>query len=410
MIGGYQMRKDIREYMSKIKKEGIKPNYSRIARRFNCDYRTAKKYYEEERVEKKEKPKRGSKLDGYRETIKEKLEYEAPASEILKFIQKQGYEGKYTILREYCRELKGQMQKQATIRFETNPGLQAQVDWKERMKLISKHGEIYTIDIFLMVLGYSRMKYIELTINKSQNTLFQAMVNGFKYYEGVPKEILFDNMRTVVDQSKTRYMKPVINSTFYEFSKDMGFEVKSCMAYRPQTKGKVESLAKVMNRLRVYNNEFEDYDELAELVRNLNEEVNNEISQAILEKPIERFQKEKEYLNPLPNQDILEHFLTNDIVRHVSKESMIVYNRSKYSVSTKYIGQLVTLRETDGILQIYYNKQLIKTHKISNRNFNYDKSDMIEILKSDAFKYYNDSEIESFINDNISLYDNLTEN
>lgn len=404
------MRKDIREYMSKIKKEGIKPNYSRIARRFNCDYRTAKKYYEEERVEKKEKPKRGSKLDGYRETIKEKLEYEAPASEILKFIQKQGYEGKYTILREYCRELKGQMQKQATIRFETNPGLQAQVDWKERMKLISKHGEIYTIDIFLMVLGYSRMKYIELTINKSQNTLFQAMVNGFKYYEGVPKEILFDNMRTVVDQSKTRYMKPVINSTFYEFSKDMGFEVKSCMAYRPQTKGKVESLAKVMNRLRVYNNEFEDYDELAELVRNLNEEVNNEISQAILEKPIERFQKEKEYLNPLPNQDILEHFLTNDIVRHVSKESMIVYNRSKYSVSTKYIGQLVTLRETDGILQIYYNKQLIKTHKISNRNFNYDKSDMIEILKSDAFKYYNDSEIESFINDNISLYDNLTEN
>jgi transposase len=372
--------------MNRIRKEGIKPNFSRIARRFNCDYRTAKKYYEEDLIEKKEKPKRGSKLDGYRETIKEKLEYEAPASEILKFIQKQGYEGKYTILREYCKELKGDMQKQATIRFETNPGLQAQVDWKERMKLISKHGEIYTIDIFLMVLGYSRMKYIELTINKAQNTLFQAMVNGFKYYEGVPKEILFDNMRTVVDQSKTRYMKPVINSSFYEFSKDMGFEVKSCMAYRPQTKGKVESLAKVMNRLRVY-----------------------EISQATLEKPIERFPKEKEYLNPLPNQDILDHFLTNDIVRKVSKESMIVYNRSKYSVSTKYIGELVTLRETDGILRIYYNKELIKTHKISNRNFNYDKNDMIEILKSDAFKYYNDSEIETFINDNISLYDNLTE-
>jgi transposase len=403
------MRKDIKEYMNRIRKEGIKPNFSRIARRFNCDYRTAKKYYEEDLIEKKEKPKRGSKLDGYRETIKEKLEYEAPASEILKFIQKQGYEGKYTILREYCKELKGDMQKQATIRFETNPGLQAQVDWKERMKLISKHGEIYTIDIFLMVLGYSRMKYIELTINKAQNTLFQAMVNGFKYYEGVPKEILFDNMRTVVDQSKTRYMKPVINSSFYEFSKDMGFEVKSCMAYRPQTKGKVESLAKVMNRLRVYNNEFESYDELAEIVRNLNEEINNEISQATLEKPIERFPKEKEYLNPLPNQDILDHFLTNDIVRKVSKESMIVYNRSKYSVSTKYIGELVTLRETDGILRIYYNKELIKTHKISNRNFNYDKNDMIEILKSDAFKYYNDSEIETFINDNISLYDNLTE-
>lgn len=404
------MRKDIEEYMSRIKKEGIKPNFSQIARRFNCDYRTAKKYYEEDPAEKKEKPKRGSKLDGYRETIKEKLEYEAPASEILKFIQKQGYTGKYTILKEYCRAIRGEMQKQATIRFETNPGLQAQVDWKERMKLISKHGEIYTIDIFLMVLGYSRMKYIGLTINKAQDTLLKTMVNGFKYYGGVPKEILFDNMRTVVDQSKTRYMKPVINSAFYEFSKDMGFEVKSCMAYRPQTKGKVESLAKVMNRLKIYNDEFDSYDELAEIVRQLNEEINNEISQATMERPVERFEKEKEYLNPLPNQDILDHFLTNEIVRKVSKESMIVYNRSKYSVSTKYVGELVTLRESAGILHIYYNKELIKTHKISKRNFNYDKNDMIEILKSEAFKHYNDSEIEVFINSNISLYDNLTEN
>ncbi len=87
------MRKDIGEYMSRIKKEGIKPNFSQIARRFNCDYRTAKKYYKHDPAARKERVKRGSKLDGYRETIKEKLEYEAPASEILKFIQKQGYSG-----------------------------------------------------------------------------------------------------------------------------------------------------------------------------------------------------------------------------------------------------------------------------------------------------------------------------
>jgi hypothetical protein len=233
------------------------------------------------------------------------------------------------------------------------------------------------------------------------------MVNSFKYYGGVPKEILFDNMRTVVDQSKTRYLRPVINSKFYAFSKDMGFEVKSCMAYRPQTKGKVENLAKVMNRLRVYNNEFKDYEELYKIIQELNIELNNEISQATLEKPIERFQKEKEYLNPLPNQEILEHHITSPIVRKVSKESMIVYNRSKYSLSTKYIGKFVTLKATEGILQIYYNKDLIKTHKISEKKFNYDKADAIEILKSDSMKNYSDSDIESFINDNIAFYDHL---
>jgi transposase len=64
------------------------------------------------------------------------------------------------------------------------------VDWKERMKLISKNGEVYTVDIFLMILGYSRLKYIELTINKEQDTLFSCLVNAFQYFDGVPRDII----------------------------------------------------------------------------------------------------------------------------------------------------------------------------------------------------------------------------
>ncbi|MDY0277903.1 MAG: IS21 family transposase, partial [Acholeplasma sp.] len=317
------MRKDILEFVERVKKEGIRPNYSLIARRYNCDYRTVKKYYEEEEREEKTKKKRPSKLDEYKELIKEKVEYGVTGSEICRFIKKKGYQGQYTILRDYVKEIKGDMQKKATIRFETNRGLQAQVDWKERMKLISKNGEVYTVDIFLMILGYSRLKYIELTINKDQDTLFSCLANGFQYFDGVPKEILFDNMRTVIDQSRTRYQEPVINNKFYHFSKDMGFEVRSCIAYRPQTKGKVEALAKLMNNLAVYNNEFEDYEELTDIVKNFNEELNFNISLATNEIPWERFEKEKEYLNPLPNPDLLLHFHTRPIVRKVSKESMI---------------------------------------------------------------------------------------
>lgn len=401
------MRKDILEFVERMKKEGIRPNYSLIARRYNCDYRTVKKYYEEEEREEKTKKQRPSKLDEYKEVIKEKVEYGVTGSEICRFIKKRGYQGQYTILRDYVKEIKGDMQKKATIRFETNPGLQAQVDWKERMKMISKNGEVYTVDIFLMILGYSRLKYIELTINKEQDTLFSCLANGFQYIDGVPKEILFDNMRTVIDQSRTRYQEPVINSKFYHFSKDMGFEVRSCIAYRPQTKGKVEALAKLMNNLAVYNNEFEDYEELTNIVKNFNEELNFNISLATNEIPWERFEKEKEYLNPLPNQDLLLHFHTRPIVRKVSKESMITYNKSKYSVPTKYIGKLLTVKEENSILHIYYNKELINSHKISKRKFNYRREDMIDILESDAFKHYNDEEIENYINQNISIYDYL---
>lgn len=143
-----KVRKDIKEIMKMYKKEGVKPNFSKVVRRYNCDYRTVKRYYDEEDKPKKPRKKRPSKLDGYRDIIQDKLDWDVPVTEILKYIKKKGYEGQYTILVEYCRTIKADKQKKATVRFETNPGLQAQVDWKERMKMVSKHGEIFEIDSF----------------------------------------------------------------------------------------------------------------------------------------------------------------------------------------------------------------------------------------------------------------------
>lgn len=164
-----------------------------------------------------------------------------------------------------------------------------------------------------------------------------------------------------------------------------------------------------MDRLDAYNNEFETLDELDEIVRELNKDLNNEVSQATGEKPIERFKKEKEYLNPLPKIDILEGFITKPITRKVTKESMIVYNKSKYSVSTKYIGKIVTLETKANTLYIYYNKELIKTHKISSNHLNYSKDDMVEILKSDVFSNKDDKYIKDFIENNLKLYDSIGE-
>lgn len=65
-------------------------------------------------------------------------------------------------------------------------------------------GEDFEVNIFLVLLGYSRYKYLMLTTDRSQPTVFKrGGLNSFKYFDGVPKEILFDNMRTIVDQSRT---------------------------------------------------------------------------------------------------------------------------------------------------------------------------------------------------------------
>ncbi len=397
--------------------KGIKPNYAELGRQYNCDPRTVKKYYEAgkenelERLKKRQQNKKASKLDPFKEIINKKIELGCTAMAIFKYIEKKGYEGKYTILREYCKNKKQNETKKATIRVETNPGIAAQVDWKEDMVMHDKFGRTYQFNIFLYVLHYSKMKYITLTWDRKQDTLFECLKDAFEYTEGVPKEIWFDNMRIVVDRSRTQYKKVVFNNLFYQFSKDANFEPIACRPYRPQTKGSVESLAKfVEQRLRPYDYEFYDAVELIELVDDLCHELNHlEISQATEQRPIDVFNyEEKEHLNFF-NAKLLDTYIENECIRIVSKESMINFRKGKYSVPTKYIGeevQVIFNNSTDELL-IYYDGELIRRHNLSERKFNYIVEDMSEILKSDVFKHKDDKEILTYIENSLLLYDEI---
>lgn len=397
--------------------KGIKPNYAELGRQYNCDPRTVKKYYEAgkenelERLKKRQQTRKASKLDPFKEIIDEKIELGCTAMAIFKYIEKKGYEGKYTILREYCKNKKQNETKKATIRVETNPGIAAQVDWKEDMIMHDKFGRTYQFNIFLYVLHYSKMKYITLTWDRKQDTLFECLKDAFEYTEGVPKEIWFDNMRTVVDRPRTQFRKVVFNNLFYQFSKDANFEPIACRPYRPQTKGSVESLAKfVEQRLRPYDYEFYDAVELIGLVNDLCYELNHiEISQATEQHPIDVFNlEEKEHLNSF-NAKLLETYIEDECIRIVSKESMINFRKGKYSVPTKYIGeevQVIFNNSTDELL-IYFDGELIRRHDLSERKLNYFIEDKIEILKSDVFKHKDDEEILTYIEKSLLLYDEI---
>ncbi|NCC62227.1 MAG: IS21 family transposase [Verrucomicrobiae bacterium] len=400
------MRIDIYEKVSLFKVEKIKPNYSEISRRFNCDPRTVKRYYEGG-IKERKRQIRPSKLDSYREIIESKLDLGVSAMAIYKFIGKAGYEGKYTILRDYVSRIRAEKTKRATVRVETNPGLSAQVDWKENFSLHTREGKKVTFNIFLMVYGYSRYKFLEPTLSRDQKALFSAMAHAFDETGGVPREIWFDNMKTVVDQPKTQYSKVVFNQNFYYFSKDIGFHPIACRPYRPQTKGKVEALARLTERLRVHDYEIDGQEDIFALVKTFQDEINKEISQATECPPCDLLHMEKEHLNPLPHADILESYQQELLARKVSHEAMVTYGKVKYSVSPKYINKLVHLEIIDDVLHIHYNGSVIQKHPISDKKFNYDKEDLKEILRSDLFKSKSDEEIETYIERNLKVYDNL---
>lgn len=402
------MRIDILNEVERHKIMDIKPNFSEIARRMDCDRRTVAEYYQGNTKATRKLSEPVSKLDDYKAIIEEKVDNcSATAMAIYRFIQKKGYQGKYGLVKVHVRKYKNDQTKKATIRYETLPGFQGQVDWKERKKMISKHGEIFEVNIFLYLLGYSRIKYMELTFDRKQTTLFKCMCNAFAYTGGMPQQVLFDNMKTVVDQSRTHMSSVVFNTKFRYFARDMAFEPKACMPYRPQTKGKVEALAKLTSRLDVYNYEFEDEYELHTIVMMLNTDLNCEVSQATNEKPIDRLDKEKEYLRSLPSDQIIETYTSLQKNYSVSKESMITYKGNKYSVPTYYIGKKLKVKVLDSFLEIYFDTELIAEHKLSDRFLNYKKPHAIEILKSDAFKYRDDTEIEDFVENNLKNFDML---
>ena len=380
---------------------------AKMARIMNCDPRTVKKYLNGYVPKKRRKIVKSSKLDNFKEIINSKLELGCNSMSIFKFIQKDGYKSSYSLLADYANKHKCEELRKATLRYETSPGLQAQVDWKESLKMVSKSGEIFEVNIFLMILGYSRMKFLKLTSDRTQKTLFACMNKAFEYFTGVPKEVLFDNMPTVVDRSNSRIGNVKINTKFLQYSKDIGFNIITCRAYRPQTKGKVEALAKLVDRLKVYNNEFDTYENLNDIVNKFMEEINKEVSQATNQKPIDRLKKETKYLLPLPSQDILKTYISSPKEYKVSKESMVTYKGLKYSVPTDLIGKTVSVKETDEYIHIYYTTNLVTTHRKNNKFLNYKKEHIEEIAKSDVFKDKTQDEIEEFVNNFLSDYDKL---
>ena len=410
------MRGDIKDAIQFLSKEDITLlNKTELARRYDCDPRTVDRYLKIQSGELIPKPSSReyrSKLEDFKPIIINKVDvYGCTAMAVYKFIAQKGYTGKYSILSDFVRYHKQEEIKKATIRFETNPGLQAQVDWKEDMTLISRKGKAFKINIFLMVMGYSREKFIMVTTDRSQETLFQCMINAFRFYGGIPREILFDNMRTVVDRAKSSFAQTVYNDRFAAFAKDMGFTPIACRPYRPQTKGKVEALAKLMDRLKAYNEEFDTWDDILNIVKNFRYDINHELSQGCDEIPAERFEKEKEYLLPLPHMELLSGYISRQEEKTylVNRESMIKYEGRKYSVPTRYIGERMTVTTDDsGNLNIYYNHELVVCHQITSRKYNYTLDNACDILKSDAMRGCSDAEILAFAQNNLLSMDRYT--
>jgi hypothetical protein len=162
-----------------------------------------------------------------------------------------------------------------------------------------------------------------------------------------------------------------------------------------------------VGRLKVYNEEFDTFEELEAITKDFMLEINNEVSQATDEVPVERFKREKEHLRPLPNMQLLSSYISHYKDYTVTQESMINYKGRKYSVPVYYIGKEVNAVEVDGEIKVYYGEDLITEFERSDKKFNYKREHAREILASDALSHLSMHEIDAFIENNLSKMDML---
>lgn len=342
------------------RKKGL--SYTEIARKHHIDPRTAKKYAESDSKPvytlKAPKP---SKLDPYKHLIDMWLE-EAPYSavRIHEKLMEQGCDCKYTIVRQYVATRKADLNEKATVRFETMPGLQGQVDWGffENYKVL-ENGEYKKLYCFLMILGYSRMRYIEFVTDMSTTTLIQCHINAFRYFGGYPEEILYDNMKQDVVKRLMKQSESELNKQFEDFAGFYGYKPVLCRPYRGQTKGKVERTVRYVRKnfiVGIKYNSLADLDSQAHAWCN---KINAKIHETTNERPIDRLPEEN--LLPLKREYIIEKIN----LRRVEKDCLISYAGNKYSVPAEYVGKDVTVIVLDHMLAAYFEGKQIALHKLS---------------------------------------------
>ena len=396
--------RELRKELVILKEMETKPNFADLGRQYDCDYRTAKKYYEGY-VGKSKNRNKTSHLEVYKEEIKDKLNKPGANKRSVYEYMKEKHDdiGSYSNFNWFIRKnnLKEKSSKKVHPRFETPFGKQLQFDWIEDMKIKNKYGEIFEFNIFSAILCASRFHIFIYSKTRTREDVERCLVETFEYIQGLPQDILTDNMSSIVNHNTGRF-----NSDFITFAKDIGVIAKHCKVKSPETKGKVESQNRFKKWLIPYEEEFDTEEELIEIIKKINRKINQRPNDTTGVTPIFLFEKEKEYLNPLPTRELLDRYKSDFKSIKVSNGFLITYKGSQYSVPPKFINQTVKVCELDNKLYIYYNGEFITCHDINSNKINYKQEHYTEGL-SMIFNNKSSEEINQIAKNNLELFDNL---
>lgn len=276
-------------------------------------------------------------------------------------LHKQGYEGGKSLIKSFVQPYREARRQEATMRFETPPGEQAQVDWGH-FGFIAHHGHRRRLYAFVMTLGWSRASYLAFTVSADAAWWLRCHVHAFRYFGGVPQVVLHDNLKTAVlerDADGTVHWNP----RYLDFAAYYGFAPRPCQPYRAQTKGKVESGIRYIRGNFWPGLRFVDLSDLNQQAREwLDGTANVRVHGTTGEVPFCRLPLEQ--LQPMDGKPDYDTSLV--VFRRVSKDCLVSYEGNYYSVPWQYARKTVELKETeDGqLIMLHAADEEIARHRV----------------------------------------------
>jgi transposase len=275
-------------------------------------------------------------------------------------LRQQGYGGSYETIKRFVRPLRAaeQAAARATVRFETPPGRQSQIDWGQA-QVYFRHQPV-TLHIFILTLGYSRRSFHEPCVGETLGQFLDAHERAFEYFGGHTREHLYDRPRTVCTPSGEAG-RIVWNATFKQFADYWGFEPRLCQAYRAQTKGKVESGVKYFKGNFLPGRAFIDEQDCREQVRQWEAEIADvRVHGTTHERPVDRFAQERAHLIASAGQPGFRLEVCQP--RRVATDYLVSFETNRYSVPFTLVGQTVEVLRRGGRLTIRHRGQLVAEH------------------------------------------------
>ncbi len=333
---------------------------TRIANQLGIDRKTVARHAAANEPPQRERIPRSSILDPFKPHIQQRLaKYDLTAMKLFAEIGAQGYHGSYPVVQRYVRQIRPPKVQPAFVRFETAPGQQAQMDWSPFGRL--QHlGQSRKLSCFALVLGYSRVLYAEFTVSEDLPTLVQCHLNAFRYVGGVPREILYDHMKTVVLAWHREHIE--WNPQFADFARTFGFDPRLCRPRRAQTKGKIERPFGYIGESFFAGLDLAQLtlDELnAQFRQWLDHTANTRVHRTTLCVPFERLKEEP--LLPVPDRTYLVELVET---RKSHKDCHLEYQGNRYSVPFQYACRELTVRAQGDQLRILDGDKLIATHQL----------------------------------------------